>query len=219
MPPSGAPVRVFLSYAWDDNTYRDLVKSFAVRLREDGIDARLDAWHLDGLTIPEFMSREVRHANYTLVLCSPAYQRKVHAMEDGEKIAGSGWEHMLLTNAIWTDVIDRSKVVPLLFKGQWQESAPLFLAGLPYQRLNDEVTFEEEYRVLLQRLTGNAEKPPPLGDLPTDLANQPAEGMRGKSRIRRFTGKLPTVDRTLIGRETELAFLSDAWANPITNFV
>ena len=219
MPLSGAPVRVFLSYAWEDDTYRELVKSLAVRLREDGIEARLDAWHLDGLTVPEFMSREVRHAVYTLVLCSPAYQRKVHAMEDGEKIAGSGWEHMLLTSAIWTGTIDRSKVVPILFKGDWREAAPLFLAGLPYKRLNDEDTFEAEYRALLQLLTGNIAKAPKLGEVPGGLGDAPVKAMRGRSQIRTFTNKLPTVDPLLIGREKELAFLDEAWANPNTNVV
>ncbi len=39
------------------------------------------------------------------------------------------------------------------------------------------------------------------------------------ARIRRFTSKLPVVDRTLLGREKELAFLDEAWANPDTNVV
>jgi hypothetical protein len=93
-------MRVFISYAWEDDEYRALVKSLAARLREDGIDARLDAWHLEGLTIPEFMSREVRHADKILVVCSPQYRQKVHAMEDGERITGTGWESMLVTSSI-----------------------------------------------------------------------------------------------------------------------
>jgi menaquinone-dependent protoporphyrinogen IX oxidase len=36
-------MRVFISYAWEDDQYRTLVKRLAVRLRDDGIDARLDA--------------------------------------------------------------------------------------------------------------------------------------------------------------------------------
>ena len=219
MPLSGAPVRVFLSYAWEDDTYRELVKSFAVRLREDGIDARLDAWHLDGLTIPEFMSRETRLADHIFVLCSPAYQRKVHAMEEGQKTSGSGWEHMLLTSALWTGAKDRSAIIPVLFKGHWNEAAPSFLSALPYRRLNDELIFEAEYRALLQQLANRTEKPPPVGDLPDDLGTKPAPAMRGKTVHRTFTSKLPTVDPLLIGREKELAFLDQAWANPNTNVV
>ena len=66
-------MRVFISYAWENDEYRTLVKRLATRLRRDGIDARLDAWHLEGLTIPEFMSREVRNADKVVVVCSPQY--------------------------------------------------------------------------------------------------------------------------------------------------
>jgi menaquinone-dependent protoporphyrinogen IX oxidase len=69
-------MRVFISYAWENDEYRTLVKRLAARLREDGIDVRLDAWHLEGLSIPEFMSREVRHADKILVVCSPQYRQK-----------------------------------------------------------------------------------------------------------------------------------------------
>ena len=38
-------------------------------------------------------------------------------------------------------------------------------------------------------------------------------------KFRAFTSKLPTVDSRLIGRDDELKFLDEAWANPATNFV
>lgn len=38
-------------------------------------------------------------------------------------------------------------------------------------------------------------------------------------KFRAFTAKLPTVNTLLIGREDELKFLDEAWANPATNFV
>lgn len=40
-----------------------------------------------------------------------------------------------------------------------------------------------------------------------------------KKKPRAFTSKLPTVNTLLIGRNDELKFLDDAWANPATNFV
>ena len=40
-----------------------------------------------------------------------------------------------------------------------------------------------------------------------------------KKKFRAFTAKLPTVNTLLIGREDELKFLDEAWANPATNFV
>jgi hypothetical protein len=103
-------MRVFISYAWENDEYRALVKRLATRLRQDGIDARLDAWHLEGITIPEFMGREVRNADKVLVVCSPQYREKVHAMEDGKQVTGTGWESMLLNSSIWADIRDCKKI-------------------------------------------------------------------------------------------------------------
>lgn len=68
---SGAP-RVFVSYAWEDDEYRVWVERLATRLTQDGIDARLDAWHCRNQTIPEFMNSEARNADKVLIVwCGP----------------------------------------------------------------------------------------------------------------------------------------------------
>ena len=52
--------RVFLSYAWEPG-YDDWVLGLAERLRADGVDARIDQWHmLGGQNSPSFMNAEVR---------------------------------------------------------------------------------------------------------------------------------------------------------------
>src|SRR5208282_6214578 len=115
--PQRHPVRVFVSYAWEDVTYRRLVKSLATRLRYNGVDARLDPWHLRGATtIPEFINREVRHASKLLIVCSPQYKSKVHAMEDGHT-SGAGWEAMVVNAAIYAGFGARDQVVPVLLRG------------------------------------------------------------------------------------------------------
>jgi hypothetical protein len=172
-------MRVFISYAWEDHQYRLLVKRLAARLRQDGIDARIDAWHLtEGLSIPEFMDREIRLADKILVVCSPQYREKVHAMEDGERITGTGWESMLVTSSIWAGVEDRSKIIPVLLLGTWKEAAPSFLRGLPFCDLSKLANFETNYRELLRRLTGQEEKAPPMGAVP-EIAPEPVEPLRG----------------------------------------
>lgn len=91
-------IRLFVSYAWEDENYQDWVKALSTQLCSDGLDVRLDAWHLErGVTIPEFMNREVRLADVVLVLCSPTYRSKVHDMEDRRRTTGCGWEAMLLS--------------------------------------------------------------------------------------------------------------------------
>src|ERR1700733_10372487 len=170
--------RVFISYAWESSEYRLRVKGLAARLRQDGVDARLDAWHLDGLPIPEFMSREVRHAEKILILCSPQYRDKVHAMEDGQGVTGSGWESMLVTSALWTQLHKRNQIVAVLFLGEWSESSPTYLASWPYIELTSQPDFEPRYNELLRSLTGMSERAPSLGT-PPELPVIATEPLRG----------------------------------------
>ena len=158
------PLRVFISYAWEDDEYRHWVAQLASQLRKDGVNARLDHWHLqEGQTIPEFMNSEVRQADKVLVLCSPKYRQKVHAMEDGGPSTGSGWESMLLGSAMFTQDA-RAKVITALAQGQWKESAPDYIKALPYDNLThaDQIQLHQAYLSLLRRLTENTENAPPV---------------------------------------------------------
>ena len=222
---SPTPPRVFLSYAWEDDVYRNRVEAFATRLCNDGINARLDAWHVTGsVTIPEFMASEVRHAEKVLLVCSPKYAQKIHAMEDGEKITGSGWEHMLVTSDIWTGLKNRADVVVVVFRGTWRDATPSFASGLPSYDLTDDATFETQYTELLRRLTGQTKQAPPVGKPVTGLMPAPVPALRGTGGTapapapEAYTAKLPATDSTLIGRDAELAQLEDAWRSG-TNLV
>jgi hypothetical protein len=158
------PICVFISYAWENEEYSDWLAQLAAQFREDGVNARLDRWHLkDGQTIPEFMNSEVRQADKVLVLCSPKYRQKVHAMEDGGSSTGSGWESMLLNSAMFTQDA-RSKAVTALTLGEWREAAPDYMQGLPYEDLTQsgETNLRSAYIALLRRLTGTGETAPPL---------------------------------------------------------
>ena len=178
-PATSSAVRVFISYAWEDGSdgpYRDWVKDLATRLRQDGVDARLDKWHMqEGQTIPEFMNSEIRLAEKILVVCSPQYQAKVHAKEEGGSVTGSGWESMLVSSAMFTGERG-AKVVAVLGKGEWRQAAPSYLQGLPYDNLTYAMgspEFGKAYTALLQRLTGTTEQPPPIG---ASVPSAPASG-------------------------------------------
>lgn len=201
--------RVFISYAWEAPGYRRRVKGLAARLRQDGVDVRLDAWDLDGLTIPEFMAREVRHADKILILCSPKYRSKVHAMEDGQAVTGSGWESMLVTSALWTQYRKRNQLVAVLFLGKWSEAAPGYLAGWPYIDLTDLSEFESRYYELLRNLTGMSERAPSLGPPPvmSVLVTEPLRGTAQASAIlvsdARVPRQLPPPPADFVGRAVE----------------
>lgn len=159
---AGQPPRVFVSYSWDTEEHKKRVRQLATQLREHGIDARLDAWHLKGRTIPSFMNSEVRNADFILAVCSPGYRQKVHAAEDGDRSTGSGWEMEVITGLQFND--NRNKTVPVLMSGAWAEAAPDFLLSYPYFDLSSsEQEAESEYRRLREKLMGQEPVAPPLG--------------------------------------------------------
>lgn len=172
--------RVFISYAWESDEYRDWVLQLAKRLRQDGVDARLDRWHLEaGESIVAFMNREVRHAERVLVLCSPSYRQKVHQTEDGAGISGSGWEAGLLAGQAFVNRAS-GKCIPVLAQGAWQDAAPDFLIGTDYVDLSDSDQFEEEYRRLLEHITRQKAKAPLLGP-PRVLEPEVPEALSGET--------------------------------------
>lgn len=169
--------RLFISYAWESEEYRLWVRRLAARFREDGVDARLDHWHLQANdNIPEFMSREVRLADWVLVLCSPTYQSKMRVAEEGGSVSGVSWESRLLTGRMLGG--SENKILAALARGIWSESSPDFLVGQIYYDLSNPDTFGQTYRELLQRITGTYESAPPLGELPANLETEPVEPLR-----------------------------------------
>jgi hypothetical protein len=203
--------RVFLSYAWESEKYRSWVKQLATRLRADGIDARLDAWHLaENGNIPEFMNREVREADWVVVVCSPGYQERVRATEDGARVSGGGWEMRLLNASVL--IRNQNKVLAVLAKGKWEEAAPDLLLGQRYFDLSKRKTFEAQYNALREAISGTGEKPPPLGELPLDVAEErlvPAAGPVGLdwgSAMRRLLDSAPQIIAMTVVSDLALAW-------------
>lgn len=182
-PAPNRAVRVFLSYAWEDEAYKLWVRRLATRLREDGVDARLDLWHTrEGETVAQFMIREVRLAHRVLVLCSPQYRARVHAMEDGQSGGGAvGWEAMLLTSAMFHQKL-MAKPLVVLTRGTRETSVPDFLQGFVSVYLTDDARAETEYHEMLRRLLGKTDRPPPLGTLPAGLDPEPVTPLRWVGR-------------------------------------
>ena len=56
------------------------------------------------------MGRGAREAHRLLILCSPAYQRKVHGTEEERPVTGVGVERMLFWSAIWNGSAHRIQI-------------------------------------------------------------------------------------------------------------
>src|SRR5260370_16362154 len=66
---SDKPPKVFISYSWTSPAHCDLVRSYAERLRSDGVDTVLDQWDLsEGQDKYAFMEKMVTDPSVTHVL-------------------------------------------------------------------------------------------------------------------------------------------------------
>lgn len=153
------PPKVFISYSWDDDIHKEWVRTFASRLRADGVDARLDTWHTGpGDNTPEFMDREVRESDFVLCICTPRYKER-----SDNRIGGVGFEGGLLTSDYFANRNQR-KFIPILRTGEWKHSAPSWLIGTYFVDLGGDPFSEKNYRELLATLRNEREQEPPIGN-------------------------------------------------------
>ena len=72
------PPTVFNSYSHDSEAHADLVLALSDRLRADQIDCILDQYEVsppEGW--PRWMDRQIRAADFVLMICPPTYFRRV----------------------------------------------------------------------------------------------------------------------------------------------
>lgn len=162
---------IFISYSWESDDHKKWVRDLALRLRNDGIDAKLDQWHTaPGDQLAEFMEREIRENDYVLIICTPEYRKK----SDGRR-GGVGYEGDIMTGEVVTSRNNR-KFIPILAKGRWEDAGPSWLKGKYRIDLASHAHFERGYEDLITTLHGTREQAPPLGERPANLKpnHQPA---------------------------------------------
>ena len=117
-------VRVFISYTKFNQENADWVKLLATFLRNSGIDARLDVWHLaPGMDVAQWMCNEVEIADRVLLICSEEYARRA----DGRH-GGVGWETRLIQGfLLQSGSINPKKFVPIVRTDNCDDGLPFYL--------------------------------------------------------------------------------------------
>jgi SEFIR domain len=156
------PPRTFISYTHDGDDHRKRVLHLADRLREDGVDARLDRF-VSGTPEggwPAWMESELAAADFVLVVCTPAYHERYQ--QDGETRRGLGgrWESSLIRDSLYADSRELERFIPVLPKLSSRDDIPTPLRHrATHYRLDD-------YEGILRHLTSQPETPPrPTGPL------------------------------------------------------
>jgi predicted Rossmann-fold nucleotide-binding protein len=157
------PPLAFVSYAHEGQSHSDWVRDLAARLREVGVDTRLDQWHLPpGGNLSNFMTSSVRESDFVLIVCTPKYAEKASA-----DVGGVGFEGSIIAGSILTQPDNQKKFIPLLRSGTPAESIPAFL----WNRVHVDFTNDREFQASVERLSRHilgrpANIPPPVGPSP-----------------------------------------------------
>lgn len=154
--------RVFVSYAGNDKENAAWSKELATRLRDCGVDARLDKFHLKpGYDLPQWMTNEVIMAEKVLLVCDSHYMEKA----DFRK-GGVGWETMIIQGDMLAQGDAKSKYIAIIREEVVEKALPIYLRSKyalnwGKKKIIDEKEFEELVLLLYDR-----DSEPPLGKVP-----------------------------------------------------
>lgn len=115
--------RVFISYAGNDVENAAWVKALATALRDNGIDARLDVFHLKpGFDLPQWMTNEVVLANKVLLICDSHYMQKADFRR-----GGVGWETMIIQGDMLAQGDNRQKYIAIIREEEVEKALPIYI--------------------------------------------------------------------------------------------
>lgn len=155
--------KVFISYSHDCYSHELRILKFSEQLRADGIDTRLDQyspWPAEGW--PRWMERQIREADFVLLVCTETYCRRVTGMEEPGSGRGVCWEANLIYNELYTKKVNAEKYVPILFEDADQMFVPPVLQGFTVDCVATKAGYENLYRRLTNQPLAS---PRPIGEL------------------------------------------------------
>lgn len=154
------PIRVFVSYTRTDEAHATWVKELATFLRENGVDARLDVWHLRrGMNVAQWMCNELDQAHRVLLICNEEYARRA----DGYH-GGVAWEIRLVQGDLLASPVTNSdKYVPVIRAENIDHAVPSFLRATYFFEWPEAADETAKREALLREIYRIQEQAPPLG--------------------------------------------------------
>lgn len=120
---TACPPRVFISHTSKTAEEESWVSELALYLIEQGIQARLDKFHLRrGMDLPQWMCNELALANRVIIVCNEAYKAKA----DGRH-GGVGWETMIIQGDIARLPSESTKYQVVVRSESLEDGLPLYL--------------------------------------------------------------------------------------------
>lgn len=153
---------VFISYSWDNIEHENWVLNLANKLVENGIDVYLDKYDLSAGKDANHFMEKASIADKIIMILTPNYKKKADKRE-----GGVGYEYSIISQEIYENSNMIPKVIPVLRKGEFHESAPVYVKSKIYHDLKDDVNFQFKFFELIKLIL---DKPlitkPSIGALP-----------------------------------------------------
>ncbi|QDX94711.1 TIR domain-containing protein [Brevibacillus laterosporus] len=164
--------KVFISYAWTSTEHEEWVVSLATRLRESGVDVKLDKWDLkEGQDTYAFMEGMVRaeETDKVLIICDKGYKERSETRK-----GGVGTETQIISPEVYLDV-KQEKFIPIVSErsDNGEDYVPIYMRTRLYIDLSLDDRFEEGFEKLLRNIYNRPlYKKPALGDAPEWLFSE-----------------------------------------------
>lgn len=144
---------VFISYSWDNEEHKHWVKSLSDKLIENEIITLLDQNDLVlGDPLTQFMEQSIANSDYVLIICTPTYKRKAD-----KRTGGVGYEESIITADVYSCQNHR-KYIPVLAKGNWKTSVPIWASGKLGVDLTKDQFAGAEFDKLITTITGKIKR-------------------------------------------------------------
>jgi hypothetical protein len=154
--------KVFISYSHDSPEHDARVLAFADALRGSGIDALIDQYvPVPPEGWPRWMERNLREADFVLMVCTETYHRRVVDKEQPGKGRGVLWEATLIYNDLYLNAPLGHRYLPILFDPADAKQIPAPAAGHTHFTLHDFTLADPNYEALYRHLTGQPATPKP----------------------------------------------------------
>lgn len=141
--------KVFISYSWDSEEHKSWVRELSERLIVNGVDARLDQWHVaPGQSLTQFMEEEATSSDYVIIIFTPNYCQK-----STSRSGGVGYEQQIISGQIAAG-IERGKFIPIIKNGEFEPgdncSIPPHFFGIYAIDMRDDENFDGNLETLLR---------------------------------------------------------------------
>ena len=154
---------VFVSYAHEEAAHDQWVLKLAAELRNNAVDASLDAWDLiPGQDTTYFMESQIRNSDFVILICTPRYAEKSNIPH-----GGVGYEKNIISAEMLQASDLRPKFIPTLRKGTFENALPKYLGSRYAIDFRDSANQIEALNELLRAIFQQPHpKKPPLGKNP-----------------------------------------------------